>query len=101
MLGYIVRRVLLIIPVVWGAMTLLFFAFLVPGNPVDNLVPDRSASPTIRAQITAKYGLDETSPQRYGHSLKSGQNGVLVLSYKHGVAGTVIPKPTAPHRGGT
>jgi oligopeptide transport system permease protein len=95
--GYSLRRLLLIIPVVWGAMTLLFFAFMVRGNPVDTLVGERAPSATVRAQITQKYGLDQPVLVRYGRYMKSVATGDLGRSYKQGRSVNDILKQTAPN----
>src|SRR3982750_2577146 len=63
MLSYAVRRLFLIIPVVWGALTLLFLLFfLVPGDPVDLIAGGggaRAVPEQVRANIEARYGLDK------------------------------------------
>src|SRR5262249_36236460 len=65
--GYILRRSLLVIPVVWGAITLLFLAFfIVPGNAVDLMAGEREPTPQIRANIEAKLGLDQPAIVQYG-----------------------------------
>jgi ABC-type dipeptide/oligopeptide/nickel transport system permease component len=78
-------------------MTLLFVAFLVPGNPVDSLTGQRAPSATVRAQITEKYGLDQTVPVRYGRYVKSVLKGDLGHSYKQGRSVNSILKQTAPN----
>jgi ABC-type dipeptide/oligopeptide/nickel transport system permease component len=97
MAGYILRRVLLIIPVVWGATTLLFLAFMVRGNPVDTLIGERASSATVRAQITEKYGLDQPVLVRYGRYVKNLAQGDLGRSYKQGRSVNDILKQTAPN----
>ncbi|HVT76455.1 MAG TPA: ABC transporter permease [Acidimicrobiales bacterium] len=97
MAGYTLRRLLLIVPVVWGATTLLFLAFMVRGNPVDTLVGERAASATVRAQITKKYGLDQPVLVRYGRYMKSLSHGDLGESYKQGRSVNDILKQTAPN----
>ena len=57
---YLVRRLLLVIPIVFGAINLLFPAFfVVPGDPVRQMVGDRSVNVTTRANIEHKLGLDQ------------------------------------------
>ncbi|MEY2417912.1 MAG: peptide/nickel transport system permease protein [Actinomycetota bacterium] len=97
MAGYTLRRVLLIVPVVWGAMTLLFLAFMVRGNPIETLIGERASSATVRAQITQKYGLDQPVLVRYGRYLKNVSHGDLGRSYKQGRSVNDILKQTAPN----
>jgi len=69
MLNYAVRRLFLIVPVVWGALTLLFLLFfLVPGDPVDLIAGSggaRAVPEQVRANIEARYGLDKPWYEQY------------------------------------
>lgn len=60
---YVARRLLVTIPVVWVALSLLFVLFfVVPGDPVDLIAGaggSRAVSDTVRASIEARYGLDQ------------------------------------------
>jgi ABC-type dipeptide/oligopeptide/nickel transport system permease component len=65
MLSYILRRLLLLIPVFLTVSIIIFgIIHLVPGDPVDNLVKIGS-SPEQKAVITARYGLDKPLYQQY------------------------------------
>jgi ABC-type dipeptide/oligopeptide/nickel transport system permease component len=65
MLGYILRRLLLLIPVFFTVSVIIFgIIHLVPGDPVDNLVRIGS-SPEQKAIIAARYGLDKPLYQQY------------------------------------
>lgn len=66
MLGlYVIRRVLLAIPVVLGAVTLTFLAsVLVPGDPLAGLLPD-NPTPAQRAQVAQEFGLDRPLPEQW------------------------------------
>ncbi len=60
--SYIIRRLLLLIPTVFVALSFLFFLFfLLPGDPVDLIVggADRTVDPGVVARARARYGLDE------------------------------------------
>ena len=61
--SYIVRRLILVIPVVFGSITLLFLLFfIVPGDPVDLIAGgggSRAVSDSVRANVEAAYGLDD------------------------------------------
>lgn len=64
--GYVLRRVLAMIPVFLGA-TLLIYAmvFLLPGDPIVALGGDRPLSPAVVAQLRAQYHLDEPFWMQY------------------------------------
>ncbi|MDY0872382.1 ABC transporter permease [Dongia rigui] len=65
MLSYILRRLLLLIPVFLTVSIIIFgIIHLVPGDPVDNLVKIGS-SPEQKAIIAARYGLDKPLYQQY------------------------------------
>lgn len=65
MLGYTVRRLLLLIPVFLVVSAVIFLIIhLVPGDPIDNLVRIGS-SPEQKAEITARYGLDRPLIEQY------------------------------------
>jgi len=60
--SYIIRRLLLLIPTVFVALSFLFFLFfLLPGDPVDLIVggADRTVDPGVIARARARYGLDD------------------------------------------
>jgi ABC-type dipeptide/oligopeptide/nickel transport system permease component len=83
--GYILRRTLLIIPVVIGALTLLFVAFLVAGDPLDTIAGGQRALPAQqRANIAHKYGLDKPWYERYAKYVDRLAHGDLGQSYKQG-----------------
>ena len=68
---YIGRRLLLIIPLVWGVVTLIFILLeLSPGNIADKFfTPD--TTPEVRELIIAKYGLDQPAIYRYFAMLRN------------------------------
>src|SRR5689334_3562160 len=95
--GYILRRTLLIVPVVVGAITLLFAAFLIAGDPVETIAGgQRALDPTTRAQIIHKYGLDKPSYVRYERYLGRLAHGDLGDSYKQGRSVNDILTQDAP-----
>lgn len=65
MLGYVIRRLLLLIPV-FLAVSVVIFAIihLIPGDPIDNLLKVGSG-PDQRAVIAARYGLDKPLVVQY------------------------------------
>ena len=69
MTGYIVRRVLLLVPTVVGALSFLFFLFfLLPGEPAELLAGGggRAADPGVVERINERYGLDEPVLEQFG-----------------------------------
>lgn len=65
MLQFLVRRLLLLLPVFLAVSVIIFLVVhLVPGDPVDNLLKVGS-SPEQRAAIVARYGLDKPLIEQY------------------------------------
>lgn len=68
MIGFFIRRVLWILPVLWLVATITFFLMhSVPGGPFDakgERVPE-----SLRAAFNAKYGLDKSLPAQYADYL--------------------------------
>jgi peptide/nickel transport system permease protein len=76
---FIIRRLLISIPVFIG-ITLLVFTFvaLAPGNIADGLIrPELGASPEARDAIIRRYGLDQPLPVRYVLWLANALQGEL------------------------
>jgi ABC-type dipeptide/oligopeptide/nickel transport system permease component len=68
MTSYIIRRLLLIIPTVFVALSLLFFIFfLLPGDPARLIAggADRTIDPGVIARAKARYGLDDSLFQQF------------------------------------
>ena len=61
MLKFIIRRLLQMILVFFGATIILFSALFLFGNPADNLTGARQGArrPTLVHQLNVKYGLDK------------------------------------------
>ena len=65
MIGFTLRRLLLLLPVFFVVSLVVFFIIhLVPGDPIDNLMRAGS-SPEQRLQIAAKYGLNRSLVEQY------------------------------------
>jgi dipeptide transport system permease protein len=66
MLGFILRRLALIVPTFIG-VTLLAFALihLIPGDPVENVSGERGMDPARRARLLHEFGLDRSLPAQY------------------------------------
>lgn len=59
MLGYLIRRILGAIPLLWGILTIIFFVVhLAPGDPTARFF-NPNVSPEVIAQMRANLGLDQ------------------------------------------
>lgn len=66
MLRYLLRRLLLAVPLALGAATLVFALLeTAPGDPVDLLLGERPVPPAIRQRIEQAYGFDRPPLERY------------------------------------
>ena len=66
MARYIARRLLLAIPVLFGASFLIFaMVFALPGDPIRALGGDRPVPPAVAAQLTEQYNLNDSLPVQY------------------------------------
>jgi peptide/nickel transport system permease protein len=82
MLRFIVRRLLLTIPVLLGVATLVFsLIHLVPGDPVQAMLGD-SATPQDVADVRARLGLNRPLPVQYGAFLSNVSRGNLGTSLR-------------------
>ena len=71
MLRYIVRRLLLLVPILLGLSLLLFvWVRALPGSPAEALLGER-ATPELVAQYRERYGLDEPVWKQYLSYLKT------------------------------
>ena len=68
MIQYIVRRLLLAVPVVIGITFLTFGMLLATGDPTSAMAGEH-ASPALRAAIREELGLDDPLPVQYGRFL--------------------------------
>ncbi len=96
--GYILRRLLQMIPVIWGALTILFILFfIVPGDPVQLMAGERSIPPEVRANIEARFGLDDPLHVQYANYMRRLVTGDLGTSYRNDREVTEIIAQTAPN----
>ncbi|MGV9413270.1 ABC transporter permease [Nocardia sp. NPDC003693] len=71
MAWYIVRRLLQMIPVFFGATLLVYYLiWKVSGGSVTALAGQRTLTPALEAQLREQYGLDRGFWQQYAHYLK-------------------------------
>ena len=85
MLRFVVRRLLLLVPILIG-LSLLIFVWIraLPGTPADALLGER-ATPQAVADFRQRYGLDRPLPVQYWDYLKttaSGELGTSVASHR-------------------
>jgi peptide/nickel transport system permease protein len=75
MLRFVVRRLLLLVPILLGLSILVFLWIRnLPGGPAQALLGERATPETI-AQIERQYGLDEPLPIQYWRYLKRLSRG--------------------------
>jgi peptide/nickel transport system permease protein len=83
MLRFVVRRLLLLVPILLGLSILLFFWIrALPGGPAESLLGDR-ATPEAVEQIERTYGLDRPIHEqylKYLQKLLSGDLGTSIAS---------------------
>src|SRR5438552_12872110 len=81
MLGFLLRRVALIVPTFIG-VTLIAFALihLIPGDPVENLSGERGMDPARRERLLREFGLDRPLPLQYAEYVGSVLRGDLGTS---------------------
>ena len=84
MLRYLVRRLLLTIPVLLGVATLVFsLIHLVPGDPAQAMLGD-GASPQDVVELRTSLGLDRPLLEQYVTFLRHAITGDLGLSFRTG-----------------
>lgn len=80
MIGYVARRLVQLLPVLFGASALIFAMMdAVPGGPVAVLVGE-NATPEQMAAVTRQFGLDRPVVVQYGDWLLRALGGDLGLS---------------------
>src|SRR5829696_4733411 len=83
MLRFVVRRLLLLVPILLGLSILLFvWIRALPGGPAESLLGERATPETV-AQIEEQYGLDEpvfVQYWRYVESVVTGDLGTSIRS---------------------
>jgi peptide/nickel transport system permease protein len=71
MLRYVIRRLLLVIPILFGLSILTFFwVRALPGSPISSLLGER-ATPQLVAQYKDRYGLNEPVYKQYLKQLRA------------------------------
>jgi oligopeptide transport system permease protein len=81
MLGFLIKRTLMSIPVLWIIASLTFaLVRIVPGGPFD---AEKNLPPEIVANIKAKYHLDKPVGEQYLLYMSRLMHGDLGVSYKY------------------
>jgi ABC-type dipeptide/oligopeptide/nickel transport system permease component len=84
MLRYLVRRLLLTIPVLLGVATLVFaLIHFIPGDPAQAILGEGATQEEV-AQLRARLGLDRPLLVQYGAFLKGVAHGDLGQSLRNG-----------------
>lgn len=82
MLGYILRRVLQVIPVFFGATLLIYFmVFAMPGDPILALFGDRTPNPALLEQIRDQYHLNDPFIVQYFYYITGVFQGDFGVSF--------------------
>src|SRR5204862_6682203 len=80
MLRYLVRRLLLLVPILFGVSVLIFFWIrALPGSPAESLLGER-ATPALVQAYRKRYGLDQPVYQQYWAYVKTTVQGDLGVS---------------------
>jgi peptide/nickel transport system permease protein len=84
--AYGIRRILLLIPMLFGISILVFtIIHLAPGDPTAFFVSEASFSPEQKARIMTRLGLDKPLPVQYLLWLQNVLQGDLGRSFSFGV----------------
>jgi peptide/nickel transport system permease protein len=79
-LRYIIRRLLLLVPILLGVSLLIFFWIrALPGSPAEALLGER-ATPQLVHQLRERYGLDKPVYRQYFSYLRTTVGGDLGVS---------------------
>jgi peptide/nickel transport system permease protein len=79
---YVVRRLLIAIPVIFGISLVLFTILaLAPGDPFEELATNPNVPPEVRMNLRTQFGLDDPVPVRYVRWLTSMVRGDWGFSF--------------------
>lgn len=66
MTAYILRRIVMLVPIWFGILILVFLMrVLVPGDPIQLMFAGRYSDPQVEAAMRHKYGLDKPLPTQF------------------------------------
>jgi peptide/nickel transport system permease protein len=79
---YLLRRTLILIPVLFGISAILFtILVMAPGDPFEELATNPNVPPEVRMNLRAKFGLDDPLPVRYARWVASMMRGDWGFSF--------------------
>lgn len=94
MTGYIIRRILVMIPLLWAVATVTFFLMhAVPGGPFDR---EKPLPPATQKVLEQKYHLDGSIGHQYVYFLTDLAHGNLGQSFRQDRLVTSVLKAGAP-----
>jgi peptide/nickel transport system permease protein len=80
---YVLRRILIAIPVLLGISVVLFCVLaLAPGDPFEELATNANVPPEVAQRLRAQFGLDDPLPVRYVRWLTSMLRGDWGFSFQ-------------------
>ncbi|HVW31063.1 MAG TPA: ABC transporter permease [Acidimicrobiia bacterium] len=80
---YVVRRLLQMVLVLFGASIILFVSlFVLPGDPIGTAAGERARDPAVRAVLEKRYELDKPLPVQYVHYVGRVIRGDFGESYR-------------------
>jgi len=81
---YVIRRLLLTIPVLLGASFLIFaMVYALPGDPIAALAGDRPLAPAVEAQLREDFNLNDPLPVQYVKYLGNLAQGDLGTDFSN------------------
>ena len=76
MLRYVQRRILIMIPVLWGVVTLVFvFMYMLPGDPASVILAQSGGKAESIEILRQQLGLNDSLPIQYGRFLTNAVRG--------------------------
>src|SRR5215510_15384499 len=79
---YVVRQLFVLIPMLIGISIILFTILAcAPGDPFEELATNPNVPPEVRANLRAKFGLDDPIPVRYVRWMISMMKGDWGFSF--------------------
>lgn len=78
MITFIIRRLIALVVVVFGIITLVFLMrVIIPGDPIDTLLFGQPKTPEVVANMRAEFGLDKPLPVQYFNYILGVAHGDL------------------------
>ena len=80
---YVIRRLLQLVPVFFGATFLIYsLVFAMPGDPIRALAGDRPINPNVVTELRERYNLNDPLPVQYGKYLANLARGDLGTDFR-------------------